>query len=143
MGCIAPGGGPLPVSTCPAWNPLGSAASLLEWLVSVRSLRSTPLLVSSHSQSKLGFCILKTLNKYRYLNFFVRSENHRMNWQRLYRSTGLTHFTDEATDRRRWRELLKVASGSAMTRARSHDSQALLFPRLSAGSPKTYSLMEF
>lgn len=66
-----------------------------------------------------------------------------MNWQRLYRSTGLTHFTDEATDRRRWRELLKVARGSAMTRARSRDSQALLFPRLSAGSPKTYSLMEF
>lgn len=121
-----PGGGTLPVSTCPAWNPLGSAH--LSWsgwdshLVSVRSLCSTPLLVSSHSQSKLGFCILKTLNKYRYLNFFVHSENHSMNWQRLYRSTGLTHFTDEATDRRRWRELLKVARGSAMTRARSRGS---------------------
>lgn len=67
----------------------------------------------------------------------------RMNRQRLDRSPGLTHFTDEETDRRRWRELPKVASGSAMIRARSPDSQALLFPHLSAGSPKTYSLMEF
>ncbi|XP_031296033.1 RNA-binding protein with multiple splicing isoform X2 [Camelus dromedarius] len=38
-------------------------------------------------------------------------------------------------------ELPKVASGSAMTRARSPDSQ--LFPHFSAGSPKTNSLMEF
>ncbi|XP_044081491.1 RNA-binding protein with multiple splicing isoform X3 [Neovison vison] len=40
-------------------------------------------------------------------------------------------------------DFLKVASGSAMTGARSPDSRALLFPRLSAGSPKTYSLLEF
>lgn len=120
------GGGPLPVSTCPAWNPLGSAASLLEWvglspgISEVFVLNPTSCFESFPEQA--WFCILKTLNKYRYLNFFVHSENHSMNWQRLYRSTGLTHFTDEATDRRRWRELLKVARGSAMTRARSRGS---------------------
>lgn len=121
-----PGGGTLPVSTCPAWNPLGSAASLLEWvglspgISEVFVLNPTSCFESFPEQA--WFCILKTLNKYRYLNFFVHSENHSMNWQRLYRSTGLTHFTDEATDRRRWRELLKVARGSAMTRARSRGS---------------------
>lgn len=120
------GGGTLPVSTCPVWNPLGSAASLLEWvglspgISEVFVLNPTSCFELFPEQA--WFCILKTLNKYRYLNFFVHSENHSMNWQRLYRSTGLTHFTDEATDRRRWRELLKVARGSAMTRARSRGS---------------------
>lgn len=126
MGCIAPGGGHPPREYLPSLESTRLCASLLEWvglspgISEVFVLNPTSCFESFPEQA--WFCILKTLNKYRYLNFFVHSENHSMNWQRLYRSTGLTHFTDEATDRRRWRELLKVARGSAMTRARSRGS---------------------
>lgn len=64
-----------------------------------------------------------------------------MNWEKLYKSAGLTHLTDEETGRRRWKELSKGTSGSAMTGARSPASR--LFPQLSAGSPETNSLTEF
>ena len=41
------------------------------------------------------------MNKYGHLSVFVQCENLRMNWERLDRSAGLTHFTDEETDWRR------------------------------------------
>lgn len=49
----------------PAGHPLSIATSALELVglssdTSVRSLRSTPLLVGVHSQYKLEFCIAKT-----------------------------------------------------------------------------------
>ena len=68
----------------------------------------------------------RLMNRYGHLNVFVRYENRRMNWERLDRSAGLTHFTNEDTDRRRCRELSEVCMWLCCGQ-----SQVAWFPALS------------